>query len=109
MANLKCEKYPFDPECNELVEEPNYRRNIEWRENEPFWGVMTIGRLQRRRSGCRLEIVDRKTGTRYLLADDEIEELLQTGFIDGGLVSGTWIVRKRAGGYYSLMPHRKES
>jgi hypothetical protein len=111
MAKTKVTHAPFDQKGNlipylsksEIADGytgwGSYRREIEMRENKPFWAEMTLVGYSRGRSAATFEWKDAH-GHEYPMFMTDIVDLLQSGaVIQGGAANLHWMVAKRGSNY----------
>lgn len=70
----------------------------EWRPNEPFTATMTLQELARGRSAAYFWWTD-QVGHRYPMFMSDMVDVVKLATTAGGVVTDTWIVRKRGANY----------
>lgn len=71
---------------------------VDWRPNEPFQATLTLQELARGRSAAYFWWTD-QDGHRYPMFMSDMVEVVKLATTVGGVVTDTWIVRKRGQNY----------
>lgn len=92
------EKAPY---CNGDLREyvASWDKDIEWRDNVPFYAALALTGMERGRSAMRYIWTDEDGNTYPMFAVDAYALMQSIAGVDSGAAFGHWIVMKRGQNY----------